>query len=332
MRRFTMFFTLIITAFLLAACGPARYDCYEEVAPNETAFVIPLEGNTGAQKKMMSVEYLNSNKVATKRIYIPLKKVSTGRWWWEYKWVPTIQIIKVDRSPITFEWDKDTALKVESKDSIGFKVGTNIAAFIAEPNTATFLYYYPSGNLKAVLQKEIKSRANEALSKKFAEYDLEGAPAVYDKGGKLVTPAQDGARALKGSIVAETKREVVEYFKTKGVTITTFGLVGGLRYEDEAIQVAINKNFESELEIKNRHNELLAQKDINEKELSKAKNDRRKAEEFAKAAKARTEQINLEVKLIKAKAHLVMAKTWDGSLPANMMPAGANFMFSMPTH
>ena len=323
----------VVMLFGMTACGPPKVDMVEEIAPNESAFIVPLEGNTGAQGKFMSVEYLEKNKVASKRVYLPQTKLDTGRFWWSYKYVPTVLVVKVDRKPITFEWDADQVggkvIRVESRDSIGFSVGTNISAFINESDTSTFLYYYPSGDLNKVLGNEVFSRAVEVLSRQFAMYDLEGSPELLNKKREVIKEAVPGAREQKGVIVDLAKKELVEYFAEKGVTITTFGLVGGLSYENVEIQNAINQNFESELEIKNQANIRLAQQETNQKNIGMAEAEKDAALKFEQAAEARKKMVDIEVSMILAQAELEKAKRWNGQLPANIMPEGANFILGM---
>ena len=309
----------------LTACGPPKIDKVKEIKPNETAFVVPLEGDSSKQGKLMSKDYLEKNKVAMKRIYLPQTKISTGRWWWKYKWVPTVQVITVDRRPVTFVWEKKSGIHVESKDSIGFIVGINISAHVDEADTATFLYNFPSGNLEKTIANVVKSEATEVLSREFAKYDLEGG--WTEKNGKRIYI--DGARQKKGEIVDLAKERLIEFFKGRGITIDTFGLIGGLDYEDHDIQQAINDNFKSELEIKNRENERLAQEKINQKKIDMAKAEKLAAVEFAKAKEARTEMVNLEIRKMEAEAKLMKAKNWDGKLPANIIPEGSGFILDM---
>jgi len=309
-------FTIISSSFLVG-CGPSKTDMYEEIQPSETVYVIPLEGETSKQGKFDSEEYLEKNKVATKRVYLPLKKVSTGRYWWNYKWIPTVKVVKVDRKPITFVWEAATGINVESKDSIGFTVGVNLSAYITEENTSRFLYRYPSGDLNSVLNAIVKSKATEVLSREFAKYDLEG-----DGDGR-------GARQLKGEIVELTKKELTDFFEGTGVTITTFGLIGGLAYDDAEIQIAINENFKSELGIKDKENERIAQEKVNIKNISIAEAEKKAAQAFAEAAEDRKKMVEIEVSKIFAEAKLVTAQKWNGVLPANIMPEGAGYILDM---
>lgn len=322
---------VVSIATLLIGCGPAELPEIAEIKPNESAYVVPLEGATKEnQGKFDSADFLEKHKVASKRIYLPLTKKKTGRLWFEYEWIPTVRVIKVDRAPVTFVWqksgDEDDGIDVESKDSIGFTVGINISAYVLEDDTSTFLYHYPSGHLSSVLNAIVKSKATEILSREFAKYNLEGTAAVYDKNGNLIQEAVLGARQQKGTIVNIAKNELIEFFKKSGVTISTFGLIGGLAYDDKAIQEAINENFASALKIKDKENERLAQEEVNKKNVDQAVAEKQAAQEFAKAKEARTMQVRLEIEMLKAKAELVKAEKWSGNLPASIMPDGAGFI------
>lgn len=317
MTRINLFVVALIT-LLLSACGPPKVDEYVDIKPSETAYVIPLEGASKAgQGKFESEQYLEANKVAAKRIYLPLRDVDTGRWWWNYKWIPTVQVIRVDRKPVTFVWSDKTGIQVESKDSIGFTVGINMSGVVLEKNTSKFLYNYPSGNITSVLNDIVKSKTTEILSREFAKYDLEG------------DDDNPGARQMKGSIVDIAKAEIISFFEPTGLTITTFGLIGGLAYDDVEIQSAINDNFKSELDIKNKENERLAQNKINEKNISKAQAEKEAAQKFAEAAEDRKKMVELDIATMNAKARLTIAERWDGKMPMNIVPEGSGFIFDI---
>lgn len=242
--------------------------------------------------------------------------------YWNYKWIPTVRVIKVDRAPVTLVWEDDNAIKVESRDSIGFGVGLNITAMVKESDTAKFLYYYPSGDLDIVLANIVRSKSTELLGNKFAKYDLEGGEITDPKTDK--TLVVEGARQKKGEVVSETKVALIEYFAETGVTISTFGLVGGLSYEDNEIQIAINKNFKSELDIKNKANIRLGQEETNANLIAIATAEKEAAFQFKLAAEARTKQVRLEIERMNAEANLERAKRWDGGLPDDMLMLPAN--------
>ena len=104
MRNFNFILLLValFTVFGLTGCGPYPTEQAVEVKNNETAFVVPLEGDSKSkQAQFMSIEYLEKAKVATKRIVIPQRKRSLGRAWFDYEWIPLARVIVVDRSPVT---------------------------------------------------------------------------------------------------------------------------------------------------------------------------------------------------------------------------------------
>ena len=161
MRRFT-FMVIIASITPLTGCiKPYPREEAKEVQNNETAFVVPLEGaNKTKQAQFASVEFLEAAKVATKRITIPKRWQKTGRMRGDGQWIPTIRIITVDRTPVTRQWTPEAgtgtsqgnqSIQVESADSVGFPVGFGCTAMVKEEDTATFLYYYPSGSLARVM-------------------------------------------------------------------------------------------------------------------------------------------------------------------------------------
>lgn len=322
---FKSVFMMLLMMFLLTACGPPKVDKWVDTASHETVFVIPLESPSD-QKQVLSVDYLNKLKVSTQRIFLSQKKVDTGRWWFSYAWIPTAKVITVSRQPVRMLLEEKSGIKVESKDSINFTVGIDTTAHIDEKNTALFLYNFPSGDLGVILGGTVKSKATEILSREFAKFDLAAKPAKVDKDGKVIIEAIPGAREQKGEIVATAKADLIEYFKDLGVTIDTFGLVGGLWYEDPKIQASINANFNSAIDVENKHNERLAQDEINVKTLAIAATARKAAEEFAKAKEAQTAQVGLEIQRMTAEANLTKAQRWNGALPSMIMPDGAGFI------
>lgn len=126
---------------------------YEEVRNNETAFVIPLEGETSGQAKFNSAEFLKEKQVAEKRIRIPHRWNQTGRIVLGIigrrrgEYLDTVKVLKVNRTPVTREWapsektgtaGKDEGIWVESKDSVGFSTGFSCTAHVEEDDAALF--------------------------------------------------------------------------------------------------------------------------------------------------------------------------------------------------
>ena len=289
MRNFN-FILLLVAVFTvvgLSGCGPYPTEQAVEVKNNETAFVVPLEGDSKSkQAQFMSIEYLEKAKVATKRIVIPLRKRSLGRAWFDYEWIPLARVIVVDRSPVTREWLDKEGIKVESLDSVGFTVGVNCTGMIREEDAAKFLYYYPGNSLADVMNKNVKGFIQNVLAREFGSRDL----SVCQK--------------EKKNIVLDLAKELETHFAQYGITISNVGIADGMSYDNAEVQKTIDAVFVNETRVKQAEQEREAQKIINEKELSIAQNERLKAEEFAKAAEAQTKMVELKIRQMEAEARL----------------------------
>ncbi|WP_176013955.1 SPFH domain-containing protein [Victivallis sp. Marseille-Q1083] len=303
-------FTAIATSLALTGCGPYPTEHAVEVKNHETAFVVPLEGDSKKdQAQFMSVEYLEKAKVATKRIIIPLRKRSTGRAWFDYEWIPLARVIVVDRSPVTCQWLEKDGIKVESLDSVGFTAGVNCTGMIKEEDAAKFLYYYPGNSLTEVMGKNVKGYIQNILAREFGSRDL----SVCQK--------------EKKDIVLELSKELTAHFAQYGITISSVGIADGMLYDNAEVQKTIDAVFVNETRVKQAEQEREAQKVINEKELSIAQNERAKAEEFAKAAEAQTKMIDLKIRQMEAEAKLEAARRWDGKAPGGVVPSNSPFLF-----
>jgi hypothetical protein len=66
--------------------------------------------------------------------------------------------------------------------------------------------------------------------------------------------------------------------------------------------------------------------------LSIAENERKQAEEFAKAAEARQKQVQVEVEKMKAEALVNFSQKWNGAVPGFLtVGEGSPFLFNVPT-
>lgn len=312
---------IFILVVSMIGCGPAKVEVFEEIKANETAFLVPLEGaSKSKQAEFMSVKYLEENKVAAKRISIPIRKHKTGRLWFDFEYIPTMKVIKVNRAPVTREWTgdegkgssrKNEALWVESNDSIGFGIGVNITGMVKEEDTPLFLYTFAGTPLSIIIDQNVRGFINSILSQEFARHDLEVG------------------RGKKNEIFEIASNNTIPYFKKMGITIASLGLAEGMIYRDTEIQEAINNAFTAEMNIKVQEQERLAQAEINEKNVDIATAERRAADEFAKAAEARKKQAEVEISIMLAKAKLMWVEKWDGKLPEKMLPDNASVLFNM---
>ena len=259
---------------LMTGCFMKPYDKPEFVTiePNQTAFVIPLEGATSDQGQFESVEYLQDKQVATKRIQIPHKWVKTGRMASSGEWQDTVRVIVVDRFPETREWlsdptrgtsDKPEGFIGESNDSIKFKVGMSATAQIIETDTATFLYRYAGKPLTDVMDFEIRNKIGTTLLEKYGTMNMAEI------------------RGKKQEVIEHVRNVVTPYFKERGITLSNIGYVGDLEYVDPQVQESINANFKAE-------QEKIAQDTRNQTLKDQAK---------AEAEAAKTREANLATQL-----------------------------------
>ena len=319
---FANYFTCFVAlSFLLVGCGPARYDKFVEILANETAFVIPLQGDTSAQQKTFnSASYLETRKIAAKRIPVPLIEKSTGRMWYDYEWIDSIRVIKVNRSLVSREWTnkdgtgtsaKEEGIPVVTKDGIQLSLGVAITVFIEEDDASTYLYYHGEQELAKVTDVNIRNFCITELSREYGKLDL--------------TDAKTKGPEIFGKLFEDSKA----YFKTKGISVQQVGNAEGYTFANPAIQESINKRFTAEQDIATASQEKLAQDKRNEKLLATAKTTADAARMIYEAKEATALQNQLEIATMQAKAALTMAEKWDGKLPTSILPSDSRLLLNL---
>lgn len=313
----------MLVGLSVISCKPVRVDPIMEIKSNETAFVVPLESGTAEQAKFESVDFLQSQQIAAKRVVIPQRQRDIGRMPWSIEWIPTVKVVTVDRTPVSRSWTESpvegknisnsiSTFGVESSDSIGFQVGINVSAFVDERDAAKYLYYYRGTDLDRVMDSNVRERVHTILSREF--------------GGRTLQEC----KANKNFIIDALKKDVEEYFKVYGITITSIGLAEGLTYEQKEIQDAINKTYIAEMSVEQQKQENRKQEELNKQLLLKAQGEKAQAEEFAKAAEERQKLVTLEIQKIKAEALLEGIKKWDGQMPKFISGnSGSEFLFQL---
>lgn len=300
-KRITLSVLLFLVAFTLASCvRPYDKPEFVTIEPSQTAFLIPLVGDTETQASFESEELLANAKVAMKEVQIPHRWVQTGRWDWIGEWRPTMRLIVVERKPETREWNgtdgtgtstANQAIYAESSESIGFSVGMNCSAQIdTEDDAVKFLYSYNNKPLAEVMDTEIRARVESVFVEECAKRSL-----------------NDILRE-KEAIMEAVREDVMGYFENKGITITVLGMKDGLEYDDAAIQQSINEKFSSEQRLTTQENE-------NKRIVSEA-------EAIAEANKIISDSITEN---ILRKEYI---DKWDGVMP-KYSGDGANIMMQM---
>ena len=285
----------VITMFTMTGCVKP-YDTPEFVTieASQTAFLVPLTGDTTDQASFASEEMLEAAKVATKEIQIPHRWVQTKRYNWQGEWRPSAKLIIVERKPVTREWISSTdansttnnAIFGESLDGIGVYVGMNCSAQIDEANATKFLYRYNNTPLSTVIDNDIRAMVEDEFNKAVGKYNVADL------------------QANKTNIMNDVVTNVKTHFSEYGVTITVLGMKEGISYENAAIQTAIDEKFSSE--------QLLeTQQNLNDVEIAKA-------EAAAESAKIKA-QADAEVVKIAAEAEAEANKKISASLTENLI-------------
>ena len=299
---------LVMTCCLLTGCRkPYDKPEFVTIEASQTAFLIPLVGDSSNQAVFESEELLLSAKVATKEIQIPHRWVQTGRRHWMGNWRPSATLIVVERKPVSRSWESgestatsaNKAIFGETSDNIGIYVGMNCTAMIEEKDAAKFLYRYNNTPLETIIDTDIKKMVEDRFNLETAKY----------------TSTELGA--MKGVIMEDVKEYVVEYFKNYGITITVLGLKEGISFENPEIQKAIDAKFASE-------QELVIQQNKNEANLAKAEAE---AQAIKIAAQAEAESLKILADA-QAEANRMLSESlteellekmyyekWNGALP-----------------
>lgn len=311
MKRRLSWLSLLIAAvtaaILTSACqGPYKVEPLVDIAPNETAFLVPLEDTMDAQAQLQSVDYLNSKKVAAKRVTIPVRQRNTGRMWYDYEWIPTMRVIKVDRAPQIREWTKaddggttkaNQAFKVESLESIDFAIGAVASASIHEEDAATFFYYFAGKPLTEVMDNNVRNKLAEVLFDEFGIRTLEAG------------------QADKKKIFAFAEEQVKEHFRPLGITIDYIGGADGLNYSDPKVQQAINANYEAQQAKIRAQAQFEAQETLNKLAVDKAKAE---ADAKIQTGRGEAEFLRARGQALRENPQLIdltVAEKWDGKRP-----------------
>ena len=289
---------VIVCAFCLTGCRkPYDKPEFMTIEASQTAFLIPLVGDSSNQASFESEELLLEAKVATKEIQIPHRWVQTGRMHWMGDWRASATVIVVERKPVSRSWESgdssatsaNKAIFGETADNIGIYVGMNCTAMIEEKDAAKFLYRYNNTPLETIIDTDIKKMVEDRFNIETAKY----------------LSTELGVK--KGEIVEAVKKYVVDYFKDYGITITVLGLKEGISFENPEIQKALDAKFASE-------QDLVIQQNKNEAALAKAQAD---AEAILIAAEAQAEANRL---LAESLTDNILAQMyyekWNGVLPS----------------
>jgi hypothetical protein len=300
---------LVMTSMCFMGCiKPYDKPEFVTIEPSQTAFLVPVVGDSSNQASFESEELLMEAKVATKEIQIPHRWVQTGRRSWKGEYRATATLIVVERKPVSRSWESgdstatsaNKAIFGETSDAIGIYVGMNCSAQIEEKDAAKFLYRYNNTPLETIIDTDIKKMVEDQFNIATSQF----------KSTEL--------HVHKSEIMESVKKNVIEHFKDYGITITVLGIKEGFSFENPEIQEALDAKFASE-------QDLVIQENKNEANLAKAEAE---AEAVIIAAKAEAEALKIAAEA-EAEANQKIANSltdtildkmyydaWDGKLPA----------------
>lgn len=316
----------IMTIFMTGCIRPFQKPIIEEIAPNETAFLITLEGGKQDQARFASIDFLEESKIASKRVEIPTRWLQTGRFRNQGQWIPTQRLIKVDRTPVARRWtvESDTGtsaqrqyLSAESRDSIGVSSGFAITAYITEEDTAKFLYRYPNGNLARIIDQQIFNDVQSVYAEVAARFNV------------------SQLREEKEEINNAIRERVLPLYASHGITISpNIGLIGGLYYDNVGIQKAIDDVFIAQNLQAKEEARRLAQEVENSRILSIEETDaaRRKvradaqAYEIERVTQAIADGGEAYLDLRRLEAMVEAIQKWNGQTPTTVAAGGSNVL------
>ena len=104
-KLIVLLLVIVMTCTMFTGCRkPYDKPEFVTIEASQTAFLIPLVGDSTTQSAFESEELLIEAKVATKEIQIPHRWVQTGRRHWMGNWKPSATLIVVERKPVSRSW------------------------------------------------------------------------------------------------------------------------------------------------------------------------------------------------------------------------------------
>ena len=279
------------------------------IEPSQTAFLVPLIGDTTNQENFESEEMLNELKVATKEIQIPHRWVQTKRWSWQGEYKPSSRVIVVERKPETREWVNDKAvnngIQAKTKDDIEFTVNLACTSQIDEANAARFLYRYNNKALAEIMDDEVKTKITSAVVGECAKYN------------------QNELSSNTEAIMEKVSENVIPYFEERGITITALGLTGDFVYSD-SVQKSIDQRFQAEKEAE-------SQEIKNQQEVANAEAEVKIAQMEAQAILEKQSVMDAEIRLKELENQKAWVEKWDGSVPQVVTGSDSNMYYGLNT-
>lgn len=308
-KTFIVLAIMFIMTMMFAGCKPYDKPELKKIEASQTAFLIPIVGNTANQASFDSEDLLNKAKVATKEVQIPHRWVSKGYMPWDGEYRASATLIVVERKPVTREWtementgtsNKNEGITAESRESIGFMAKMNAAAQIDEQNATKFLYRYNNKSLEEIMDTEIRARIESRFVEECSKYPL--ADLLNNK----------------DTVMKAVREDVMPYFAERGITVTMIGMKGEFTYLDASIQASINNKYKAT-------QDAITQQTKNKTNIEKAEADKQ-----AILIQSSTLDQQMKIKALENEAAAI-AK-WDGKMPLYTVGKDGTMVFGIPTN
>lgn len=309
-----LFSLISCTCLALAGCSsisgrPYATPILKDISPSQTAFLVPLIGDTTQQAKFDSEGNLNKLKVASKQIEIPQRWLQTGRMQNTGEWIPSAQLIVLERKPVSREWTKDQgtgtsnnnqSFQAETRDSNTFTAEMTCNAQIDEDQAVKFLYRFNTKSLDEVLDQDVRHMIASRFSEECAKYNAD----------QFLVHKQD--------IMTSVRSAVIPFFKDRGINITVLGMIGDIKWANEKIQAALDDKFTAE-------QEKIAAVQRQAQAVAEAQS-RAKVAQFMATAEGQKQQA-FELQKLSLEVEKTKWSKWSGNFPTVM---GGNPNMLMP--
>jgi hypothetical protein len=222
--------------------------------------------------------------------------------WSTNMFVPSTQLLVVDRTPVVRFWvaapnkgtsTKDQGFKVETMDSLAVTVAIVCSGNVKVEDAPKFLYNFgadnPTGNREdpqVVYASIVKGRSLAEVMDEIVWGKVQSELAAAFGAHRLEDIVGVGATFSKSEIIKLVQENVIKFFAVRGLTIDYVGFAADLTFEPE-IQDSINRLY-----VANKNAEMFAP--------------------MSKMLPVRQAYANIQIKEGVAKATV---EKWNGQLP-----------------
>lgn len=299
---------------LLVGCGPPRKETSTQVKSNEVGYSYSLEGDVVGTAGAATKELAPDNRLQSRTIIHGQRKKYYGyTWqWWAYEWIPTDAVTKTSLLPVAREWTQrgtiDRGFPVESLDSIGCTLGSSVQCDLISDKTHLFFSRYGGMELGDVADTVVWGYMLSRATFYFGQIEIAEFPEHLN------------------SYAAKILEDAQAYFEPQGIRISTFGWVGGIRYDQGDIQTQLDKVFVAENDLTVATQEQSRQRQRNAMELQHAIAEQRQALALWANRHGAVLRAMLDLRGYAIQADENLVKQWNG-VGSETLPSGLGVLW-----